>query len=189
MDRDDPFKRKLLTCMLTISLYLWATFAFWFPNIVINMYCTINQPPDSAGPDLVCLAYLDASIAVVPYQGVCYAIIYFWRTAEPKRIITKLMGKYFFPSWQELDFSSDGSEMHHDEEEVDENVSRITLDGQFFMVFSRGRGSVFRIDAPTVRSANRIGEIELETQNPVRDSTRDSSTDSTRKSTRDSTSD
>ena len=171
--RDDPFKRKLLTCVFTINLYLWAMFIFWLPNIAVNMYCATNS---DASASTNCLKYLDLSISVVPYQGVCMSIIYFWRTAEPKRLLYKVITKYICTSWKDIDFITDGSEMHHDTNDDDETVNRITIDGQFFMVFSRS--SALRIDNPQNRSANRIPDtststIELHVSNPINSPSRE----------------
>lgn len=162
--KDDPYKRKLLTGMFTINLYLWCMFIFWLPNIVANMYCAVNSSHSST-PNSACLYYLDISISIAPLHGVFMSIIYFWRTAEPKRLIHKALKKYVFPQWEHTTFESDGSEIHHDINNEDETVTRITLDGQFFMVYNRSMA--VRIDEQTQISANRIGDVELHIKNPI----------------------
>jgi len=171
---DDPFKRKLLTCVFTINLYLWAMFIFWLPNIAVNMYCATTNNNNNNATTTKCLKYLDRSISIVPYQGVCMSIIYFWRTAEPKRLLYKVLIKYICKSWKDIDFITDGSEMHHDTNNDDETVNRITIDGQFFMIFNRS--SALRIDNPQHLSANRIPDtstIELQVSNPINSTSRE----------------
>jgi len=64
--------------------------------------------------------------------------------------------------------------MHHDTNDDDETVNRITIDGQFFMVLSRS--TALRIDNPQNRPANRISDtstIEMQVSNPINSSTRE----------------
>ena len=49
-------------------------FIFWLPNIAVNMYCATTTSNDNNATTTKCLKYLDRSISIVPYQGVCMSI-------------------------------------------------------------------------------------------------------------------